>query len=1029
MVAAKACVNLSIPPAFTDFMRLLIISSLTIVAATASLAANAQVPPAPPTPQQQSHSHALHDMSPQEIARLEGQLVVEVRVVSVIGALISQNPADLPLLSGHPFDSEAVRESVRKLFASGRYADLRAEATEVQGGVRVEFVAELNLFIGIIRIEGLAEPPNESTAFSAMRLTVGEPFRESDLQDGLARLKDALIQDGLYQAQIEVERLPDSAALQMNLTIKVTSGRRAKTGTITIKNLTPLSDTDLLSRAKFKSGKPFDSRDLKRAEDRLRAFLVRQDYLGSRATLRRGEYDAATNTVPFTLDAVAGLRVRVEVTGAKIPTKELRKRVPVFQEGAVDPDLLLEGRRSLRDYFERQGYFEAVVSYELSEAEPKDKKVGGNKEQVITYTVQRGPRQRLVGVNFEGQHYFSSEILRSRLGIQPASFASPGRFSQRLLEDDTASLGELYRANGFLQASVTSQLDKNYQGKERDLFVHLRVQEGPQTMVGKLTLEGNKSLSKEQLLDVIGSSPGQPFSEFNVSTDRDNVLALYYNEGFPNAVFKTKIEDIPSTESSKSHPHIALTISIEEGEQVRIREILIGGYDKTRRGVIAREIQVKSGEPLREGDVIETQRRLYNLGIFSRVTLAQQNPTGEDQEKTLTVIVEEAKRYTMAYGAGIEVQRLGGTGSSAVPGSFQASPRLTFEISKANFSGRADTLSFKIRASTLQGRALLSYTAENYFGKPEFSLQATIFADKSRDVTTFTSTRYESSLQLAQRFSKSTTVLYRYSFRKVLVDASSLHIAPQQIPLFSQPTLVSEFGISWLRDHRDNPADATRGNFNTVDLSLAGKPIGSSASFVRLFLQNSSFYRIGPGLVIARSVRFGLQQALPDTISSEIPLPERFFAGGGSSLRGFGLNQAGPRDPVTGFPVGGQALLLFNQELRFPMRLPHIGTKLGGAVFYDAGNVFSRLGTITFRSAPTAAAQNSGELSYFSHTVGIGFRYATPIGPVRVDLAYQLNAAQFFIPCTIGNPGCGITGTQLTRLPRFQFFFNLGDVF
>jgi outer membrane translocation and assembly module TamA len=120
---------------------------------------------------------------------------------------------------------------------------------------------------------------------------------------------------------------------------------------------------------------------------------------------------------------------------------------------------------------------------------------------------------------------------------------------------------------------------------------------------------------------------------------------------------------------------------------------------------------------------------------------------------------------------------------------------------------------------------------------------------------------------------------------------------------------------------------------------------------------------------------------------------------------------------------------VFNQELRFPMRLPRIGTKLGGAVFYDAGNVFSRLGTITFRTSPTAAAQNSGELSYFSHTVGIGFRYATPIGPVRVDLAYQLNAAQFFIPCTIGNPGCGITGTQLTRLPRFQFFFNLGDVF
>ncbi len=1030
--AATACVNLNLPPSFMDFMRLLRISSLIILAATTGFggaAAHAQVPPAAGSTPQQIHSQKPSDVSPQDVAQMEGKPVLGVRVITESGMLIAQDPADLPLLAGHPYDSYAVRESVRKLFASGKFADLRAEATVVQGGIRVDFVVLLNFYTGIVRIEGLAEPPNESSAFAAMRLAVGEPFHENDLQEGLARLKEALVQDGLYQAQIDVERLPDPATLQMNLTVRVTPGRRARMGAISVKNLTPLSDAELLSRAKLKPGKSFDSRDLKRAEDRLRAYLVKQDYLGSRATLHRGTYDPTTNAVPLILDAIAGLRVRVEVTGAKIPAKELRKRVPVYEEGAVDPDLLVEGRRELRDYFERLGYFEAVVTYQLSEADPAEKKTGGPREQVITYDIQRGPRQRLVGVSFEGQHYFSGEMLRSRLGIHPASYASPGRFSQRLLEDDTVSLSELYRANGFRDANVTSQIDKNYLGRQNELFVHLRVQEGPQSMVGKLTLEGNKALSREQLLDVIGSSPGQPFSEFNVSTDRDNILALYYNEGFPEAVFKSKVEDLPPSENAGGQPRVALTITIEEGEQVRIKQVLIGGFERTRRGVIAREVQVKPGEPLREGDVIETQRRLYNLGIFSRVTLAQQNPTGIDREKTLTVIVEEAKRYTLAYGGGVEVQRLGGAGNSAVSGSFQASPRLTFEITKANFSGRADTLSFKVRASTLQGRALLSYTAQNYFGNPSFSLQATIFADKSRDVTTFTSTRYESSLQLAERLSHFTTVLYRYSFRKALVDASSLQIAPQQIPLFSQPTLVSEFGVSWLRDHRDNPSDATRGNFNSIDFSLAGKPIGSSASFARVFLQNSSFYRVGPGLVIARSVRFGLQQTLGDTISSEIPLPERFFGGGGSSLRGFGLNQAGPRDPVTGFPVGGQAMLVFNQELRFPMRLPKLGTKLGGAIFYDAGNVFSRLGTITLRSAPTAASQTSGELSYFSHTVGIGFRYATPIGPVRVDLAYQLNAAQFFIPCTIGNPGCGINGTQLTRLPRFQFFFNLGDVF
>lgn len=214
-----------------------------------------------------------------------------------------------------------------------------------------------------------------------------------------------------------------------------------------------------------------------------------------------------------------------------------------------------------------------------------------------------------------------------------------------------------------------------------------------------------------------------------------------------------------------------------------------------------------------------------------------------------------------------------------------------------------------------------------------------------------------------------------------------------------------------------------------MDFSLAGKQIGSSASFARIFLQNSTYYTLTKWLVLARGTRFGVQQTLGNTLSADIPLPERFFAGGGTSLRGFGFNQAGPRDPVTGFPVGGQAMLVFNQELRFPLRLPKIGSKLGGAVFYDAGNVFSSVETITLHSAPSIDSQASGQLSYLSHTVGFGFRYNTPVGPVRVDLSYQINPAQFISLCTIGTAGCSPTGTLLTRLPHFQLFFNLGDVF
>lgn len=980
-------------------------------------------------------SQASADASGQFIGKLEGQNVAEVRVIIETGEVEADNPADLPLVAGHPYDSEGVRLSLKKLFAKGDYADMRAEATEVQGGVRVDFVVRRNLYIGVVRVEGLAEPPTESTVFAALRLSVGQPFRESELDEAVTRLKEALAQDGLYQAQVQAEQTPDPSTRRMNIVVRITAGPRARVGAISLHNLTSYPDQNVLARLKLKAGSEITSQKLQNAAARLRTYLMKNDYLGARATLRRGDYDAKTNLLPLTLETVTGIRVRVEVVGAKIPDKELRKRVPVFEEGTVDSDLLLEGERALRDFFQRQGYFEAQVDYKTVEMPALDNSTQNKKdaklaEQVITYTVDRGPRQRLVGVSFDGQKYFGSSQLRSQLSILPAAFNSPGRFSQRLLESDLDAVRNLYSVNGFLDAVVKDEIEQDYAGKENNLFVHIHVEEGQQTLVDKLTVTGNKAVSEKELLDKIGSSAGEPYSEANVTSDRDNILALYYAKGFPNAKFTaTKDTTVPVAGGKKgdNRPRIALAYKIEEGDQIHVTRVLIGGYERTRRGVIAREIQVNQGEPLREGDVIETQRRLYNLGIFNRVTLAPQNPDGTDPDKAVDVVVEEAKRYTMAYGGGIELQRLGNSGPAA--SALEASPRVTFEITKANLTGRADSLSFKIRGSTLQGRALLSYTAPHYFGKPNFSFTATFFADKSRDVTTFTSTRYEGSLQLEQHVSRTTEMFYRYAYRKVLVDASSLQIAPEEIPLFSQPTQVSEFEVSWVRDHRDNPGDATKGTFNSVDAALAGKPIGSSANFLRIFAQNTTYHPIGKRLVFVRATRFGVQRTLGNTLSTEIPLPERFFAGGGTSLRGFGLNQAGPRDPVTGFPVGGQAMLVFNQELRFPMNLPRIGTKLGGALFYDAGNVFSRLGTITARTSPLASSQASGELSYLSHTVGLGFRYNTPVGPVRVDFAYQLNPAQFFVPCTIGNPGCGINGTQLTRLPHFQFFFNLGDVF
>jgi outer membrane protein insertion porin family len=998
--------------------------------------------------------------------------------------------------AGKALDREKVAESMRGLYRTGNFSDLRAVAVPVEGGVRLDFVARENLFFNQVRIEGLTAPPSDASAAAAMQLTLGQTYRQSAVNEALERLKETLRDEGLYRAEVSAEELPHAETHEMDIVVHVKPGPRARVETIRLKNNTEYRDAEILSRLKMRAGGEITSARQQRGTDRIRKFLVKRGHLSSRASVHRGEYDAAKNTIPLDLDVTEGPRVQMKVTGAKFSGGDLKKLIPIYQEGAVDTDLLEEGKRNLLERLEREGYFDAEVDYETDTHEVKSNGKGWQgTEEIITYTVERGERHKLIGIEITGNKYFDEELLRSRLQIFGGAFASRGRFSRRLVESDARSMQLLYQSNGFLDARIVTDIEDDYEDKDGDLLIHFKVQEGKQTRVASLRIEGVHAFKEEELLDKIGWTPSQPYSDSNVTTDRDNILAIYFNEGFPEASFSSTVEQVETNAASTSSgatngtssevtgqkdskpafeqaDPVRLIYRIQEGPQTRARRILISGYEHTRQGVIRREIRIKPSEPLRQGEVVESQQHLYNLGVFNRVTIEPQNPTGTNPDKDIAVLVEEAKRYTVAYGGGFEVQRLAST-TNPTEGQVQAAPRGIIEVSKLNLTGRADSLSFKLRGSTLQGRALLGYFAPNTFGNSHFSFQATAFAEKTRDINTFTEQRYEGSVQLTNQISRLTTMLYRYSFRKVLV--SNLNIPPQEIPLFQQPTLVSQFGVTWFRDSRDNPADATKGSFNSADFSDAGTYFGSSASFLRFFFQNSTYYPIKRRFSFARSARIGILVPYHDTVSltfpapicpaaspnctlpTVIPLPERLFAGGGTSLRGFALNQAGPRDSGTGFPVGGQAMLVLNQEFRFPMRLPFIGTALGGAIFYDGGNVYSRLSRISFNATlpkPTFGLQDpslppgptnlsvcltncSNELNYFAHSVGLGVRYKTPVGPIRVDLGYQINRPSFVIPIpcpskTSGNTGScqtGSLGYRGTRLPGFQIFFSLGSSF
>jgi outer membrane protein insertion porin family len=973
-------------------------------------------------------------------ATIEGKNVTEVRVLDESGKPITRKIPALPLKPGKPFNFTAERESLRALYAMGDFASLRVTSTEVSGGVRIDFVVERNFYNNLVRIEGIKEPPSQPAALAAVRLSLGDPFRESSLREAAGRLQGALSDEGLYEAKISWTLAAHEDTREMDVLFVVDAGPRAHVGAVKVDNNTPYTDAQLLARSKVTQKNVVTSAGLSHASDRVKNYLVKQGYLGAGARFDRGAYDPQTKRVPLTFSVTAGPRVAIEVSGARVSKSEQKKLLPMYAEGAVDEDLLQEGRRNLRDYLQSQGYFNATVDVSSRQDDTL-------KERMISYQITRGDRYRVAGVAFEGNKYFRTSLLERRLNIQTAAFLASGRFSQELLRDDIESVRSVYLANGFRDAQVTAAVDDHYRGKKNNLFVTFHVVEGAQTFISSLTIEGNHALDTATLLGVTGSTPGQPYSESSVTSDRNNILALYYNDGFPEASLNE--DTLPGPKSDE----MQLVYHVTEGDRILVAKVLLTGYQYTRPGIIARQVVIKTGGPLRETDTATTQRQLYNLGVFDRVQIAPQNPAGTDPEKDMVVETLEGHRYTIGYGGGFEVQRIAGGGGTTTtsPGgvttttqnpnnsTLGASPRGIFEIARNNMFGRAQTLSFQARGSTLEYRFVSTYTADNFLANHSLSLQFTGFAEKTQDIDTFTSIRYEGGVQLVEKLSSSSSLLYRYFYRHVRAENLAETVSPEQIPLLSQPEEVSGFGVTYARDRRDNPTDATHGTFNTADVSFASTTLGSNASYFRGFFQNSSYYSIGRSFVFARSTRFGIEEPLGNTIGGVnqpfniaqcsattplpteeiIPLPERFFAGGGTTLRGFALNQAGPRDPCTGFPIGGLALLVFNQELHFPLKLPYVGNKLGGTLLYDGGNVFSDVNHITLRwKAPSLT-----DLDYFSHTVGFGFRYPTPVGPVRVDFGYLLNPAEYqvFNQTT--------KALEIYHLSHFGFSFNIGPVF
>jgi outer membrane protein assembly complex protein YaeT len=954
----------------------------------------------------------------------------------------SEMSALLPIHAGEPYEASGIRAAIERLYATGRYQDIQVDASLTDTGVSIRFLTKPNWFIGNVSSdEDFAEPPSRGQVVNASRLSLGDPFDPAQLITATASVRKLFFDNGYFDAEVEPKLSYENVYNQVNIYFAIRPGRRAHYEAPAVSfSSTPAPDTASapasdassvlteeqitkasgwhhwlflpgfhgITQSRTRSG--IDKIRLKYENaNRLLATVVLKD-IAPRDDGRRGQPE---------LTIAPGAPVDITVEGARISKGKLKENVPIFQEHTVDADLLAEGSSSLRDYFQSQGYFDVDVSFRQRVS------TGGATE--ISYIVETGLRHRFVHVEIAGNRFFDSKTIRERMFLAPASFESRrGRYSEAYRHRDEDSISSLYQMNGFRDVKVTSRIDDNYRGRKGDIAAFFNIVEGPQYLVSSLTVKGAVHLDLSKTIASLSSQTGQIFSDYNVAADRQTIIRQYGDNGYSGATFQWSATPGPRPNT------VDLVFEIDEGQQQFVRAVVITGLHITRPSLVNNQLELKAGSPLSPSALADTQRRLYDLGIFAQVNTAIQNPDGVEDRRNVLFDLEEARRYSITTGFGLEFARIGGSNAVAdlsdpggAPG---VSPRVSLDITRLNLFGAGQSLTLSGRLSTLQRKAVLTYFVPRIFGRQKLDATYSLLYDDTHDVRTFESKREEASAQLAQHVTKPITLFYRFTYRHVGV--SNLKIDPLLLPQLAQSVRVGLSTFSLVQDRRDDPTDSHKGIYNTIDVGLASKLFGSQTSFVRVLARNATYTRLGPKLVFARETQFGLTPAfdIPSTAdpTDPIPLAERFFGGGGNTLRGFPENQAGPRDPLTGFPLGGSALFFNNTELRFPL----YGTNINGVLFEDAGNVYSSVGNISFRGDQ----HNPNDFDYMSHAVGFGIRYRTPVGPIRVDFAYSINPPHYN-----GFPGnysqlvqCSAANTcqaQQLQISHFQFFFSIGQAF
>lgn len=631
--------------------------------------------------------------------------------------------------------------------------------------------------------------------------------------------------------------------------------------------------------------------------------------------------------------------IRIEGATA-LKDDKIRKELNIIEGQILDRRAVKQGVEAVRILYANKGFRFVDID---SEVQIDD----ATKEAVILVTITEGEKYKIKDIQFEGVQAFKPKKLKKLMKTKPDNWFRSGVFKEENFEKDLERLRFYYQQEGYLDVKI--QPDFEYDREQKKMIIKLAIDEGQHYVTGNIKIQGNQLFPESEIWQQLEMLPGLTYSQYYLSQDIERIRQYYHDQGYINSRI------VPDVQLNRDTGKVDVTYKIEEGDLYFVDKVLIRGNTKTRDIVIRRELRIRPGEKFDGEKIRKSKQRLENLGFFDEVTYDTQPSEDAPNRRDLIFRVKEKRTGELSFGGGI-------SSIDKFVGFAEISQRNFDLFNFPRFTGDGQSLSVRARVGSISQDYNISFVEPYIFNKPiSFGTDLFNIRRDNRNVD-FDEERTGFSFTLSRLFRDLFRIGGGYTLERVKLDDIS-DDAPRTVRNFEGSNWLSRLRFLSSYDSRDNVFNPTKGSLATMNADLVGSFLGGDQDYYILQSSYSKYWGFLKYHVIELRGRIGVAQEFGD--SDEVPVFDRFYAGGLGTIRGFNYRRVGPIE--SGDAVGGQSLGIVNLEYTFSV--PKLEA-FKGALFVDAG--FVNPDSYDFGFGETAIS------------VGPGVKIKTPIGPVAL---------------------------------------------